>query len=75
MMPYNASELQLDIRLHYLKKNERKNLLCLEESLFSFSFLFLAHSGLGQETSVELLDTIALLFQIKKWTKEKFLVF
>lgn len=54
---------------------KEKNLLCLEESLFSFSFLFLAHSGLGQETSVELLDTIALLFQIKKWTKEKFLVF
>lgn len=76
MRPYNASELQLAIRLHYLKKNDRKkNCICLEETLFSFSFLFLAHSGLGQETSMELLDTVALLFQIKKRTKEKFFVF
>lgn len=75
MMPYNASELQLDIRLHYLKKNERKKSVMLRRITFLLFISFLTHSGLGQETSVELLDTIALLFQIKKWTKEKFLVF
>lgn len=75
MRPYNASELQLAIRLHYLKKNDRKKLYMLRRNTFLLFISFLAHSGLGQETSMELLDTVALLFQIKKRTKEKFFVF
>lgn len=57
IMPYKATELQLVIRLHYLKKNNRKkNLYMLRRNIFLL--LISSFSRLGQETSVELLDTV-----------------